>query len=254
MSLMPCRFIMETSRTRVLAWLHLACHGLAGAACSGEEFGPGGEVDSVNVVKTELCVKTIRANRERIVGVKVRLDRNISNNGENERFVLKQALVAAREAEVPLMIHHTNSTVSLEEVLESLSPGDVYTHTLSQWAGEGRGILDSARRAVRPCVLQARARGILFDVGHGQGSFSWDIAEICAAAGFFPDTLSTDLHSGNVDCLARDLPWVMSKFLHLGGVIINLRNYTSVTTPRDAPGRPHYLGLGHPGPGPGAGG
>ena len=209
----------------MLAWLHLACHGLAGAACSGEEFGPGGEVDSVNVVKTELCVKTIRANRERIVGVKVRLDRNISNNGENERFVLKQALVAAREAEVPLMIHHTNSTVSLETVMESLSPGDVYTHSLSQWAGEGAGIVDRERREVRQCVLQARERGVIFDVGHGQGSFSWEIAEICAEAGFFPDTISTDLHSGNVDGLARDLPWVMSKFLQLGPVIINHSNY-----------------------------
>ena len=116
------RFVMEPSRTRVLAWLHLACHGLAGAACSGEEWGPGGEVDSVNVAKTELCVKTIRGKREKIVGVKVRLDKNISNNGENERFVLREALVAAREAAVPLMIHHTNSTVSLEEVLQSLRP------------------------------------------------------------------------------------------------------------------------------------
>ena len=212
------RFVMEPSQTRVLAWLHIACHGLAGAACSGEEFGPGGEVDSVNVVKTELCVKTIRANRERIVGVKARLDRNISNNGENESFVLRQALLAAREAAVPLMVHHTNSSLSLEEVLESLSPGDVYTHSLSQMAGEGRGILDQERRTVRPCVLQARARGVIFDVGHGQGSFSWEIAEVCARAGFYPDTVSTDLHSGNVDGLARDLPWVMSKFLHLGGV------------------------------------
>ena len=56
------------------------------------------------------------------MGVKVRLDKNISNNGENERFVLREALVAAREAAVPLMIHHTNSTVSLEEVLQSLRP------------------------------------------------------------------------------------------------------------------------------------
>ena len=115
------RFVMEPSQTRVLAWLHLACHGLAGAACSGEEFGPGGEVDSLNVLKTELCVSTISKHRDNIVGVKVRLDRNISNNGENERFVLRQGLVAAREAGVPLMIHHTNSTVSLEEVLQSLS-------------------------------------------------------------------------------------------------------------------------------------
>ena len=150
------------------------------------------------------------------MGVKVRLDRNISDNGKNEREVLRQAVLAARGASVPLMIHHTNSTVSLETVLQSLSPGDVYTHTLSQFAGEGAGIVDRERRQVRQCVLQARQRGVIFDLGHGQGSFSWEIAEICAERGFWPDTISTDLHSGNVDGLARDLPWVMSKFLHLG--------------------------------------
>ena len=56
----------------------------------------------------------------------------------------------------------------------------------------------------------------MFDVGHGQGSFDWEIAEICVENGFHPDIISTDLHSGNVSGLARDLPWVMSKFLHLG--------------------------------------
>ena len=210
------RFVMRPSRTRVLAWLHLACHGLAGAACSGEEWGPGGEVDSLNVLKTELCVKTIKEHREKIVGVKVRLDRNISNNGENEAEVLRQAVLAARGASVPLMVHHTNSTLNLETVLQALSPGDVYTHSLSQFAGEGTGIVDLEARKVRQCVLEARERGVIFDVGHGQGSFSWDIAEICAGDGFYPDTVSTDLHSGNVDGLARDLPWVMSKFLQLG--------------------------------------
>ena len=108
---------MKPSQTRVLAWLHLACHGLAGAACSGEEWGPGGEVDSLNVLKTELCVKTIKEHRDQIVGVKVRLDRNISNNGENEPEVLRQAVLAARGASVPLMVHHTNSTLSLQETV-----------------------------------------------------------------------------------------------------------------------------------------
>ena len=56
----------------------------------------------------------------------------------------------------------------------------------------------------------------MFDVGHGEGSFSWEIAGICAQNGFFPDVISTDLHSGNIGGLAKDLPWVMSKFLHLG--------------------------------------
>lgn len=71
----------------------------------------------------------IKKNRDNIVGVKVRLDKNISNNGENEREVFKQALAAARSAKVPLMIHHTNSTVTLEEVCDQLDKGDVYTHT-----------------------------------------------------------------------------------------------------------------------------
>ena len=80
-------------------------------------------------LQTDQCIEMIKKNRDSIVGVKVRIDKNISNNGENEREVLKQALVAARSAEVPLMIHHTNSTISLEEVCEQLQGGDVYTHT-----------------------------------------------------------------------------------------------------------------------------
>lgn len=80
-------------------------------------------------LQTDQCIEMIKKNRDSIVGVKVRIDKNISNNGENEREVLKQALVAARSAEVPLMIHHTNSTISLEEVFDQLQGGDVYTHT-----------------------------------------------------------------------------------------------------------------------------
>lgn len=77
---------------------------------------------------------------------------------------------------------------------------------------------------MRDCILKARAKGVIFDVGHGQGSFSWEMAEICAENSFYPDVISTDLHSGNIGGLAKDLPWVMSKFLHLGIAIclINL--------------------------------
>ena len=107
----------------------------------------------------------------------------------------------------------------LQTVLQALDPGDVYTHSLSQYAGEGSGIVELETGRVRRCVLEARERGVIFDLGHGQGSFSWEVAELCARASFYPDTLSTDLHSGNVDGLARDLPWVMSKFLHLGNLI-----------------------------------
>ena len=91
------------------------------------------------------------------------------------------------------------------------------THSIeSGVAAEGQGIVDHSKRKVRDSVMLARTNGVIFDVGHGQGSFSWDIAEICAENGFYPDVISTDLHSGNVTGLARDLPWVMSKFLKLG--------------------------------------
>ena len=76
--------------------------------------------------------------------------------------------------------------------------------------------MDRSARTVRDSVLAARARGVIFDTGHGQGSFSWEMAAICAESGFYPDVISTDLHSGNVGGLARDLPWVMSKFMQLG--------------------------------------
>ena len=153
----------------MLAFLHIAVHGLAGAGCSGPEFGPGGESDSVNALKPDLCAAAILANRDRVVGVKFRLDRNITSEGETEPAVLERGLAAARAAAVPVMVHHTNSSLTLSTVLSSLAPGDIYTHTYSSWAGVGDSIVHRATRTVRPEVLAARQRGVLFDVGHGQG-------------------------------------------------------------------------------------
>ena len=69
------KYICEPSKTRVLAFLNIACHGLAGAGCSGPEFGPGGENDHLNAIKLKSCIKCIQENRDILVGVKVRLDR-----------------------------------------------------------------------------------------------------------------------------------------------------------------------------------
>ena len=105
-------------------------------------------------------------------------------------------------------------TLSGDQILSEIKR--INTSFLSQFAGEGSGIIDKTSGKVRTCVLSARAKGVKFDVGHGEGSFSWEIAGICAQNGFYPDVISTDLHSGNIGGLAKDLPWVMSKFLHLG--------------------------------------
>ena len=73
------------------------------------------------------------------------------------------------------MVHHTNSSLSLVDVLGKLRPGDIYTHTFSSWAGQGTSIIDKETQTIYSCVFEARNRGVLFDVGHGQGSFDWNV-------------------------------------------------------------------------------
>ena len=94
-----------------------------------------------------------------------------------------------------------------------LRQGDLYTHTFHPYRS---CIVDPDTLTIYSDVIEAKKRGVLFDVGHGQGSFGWTVAEICARNQFYPDTISTDLHSGNHIGPAYDLPTVMSKFLHLG--------------------------------------
>jgi len=209
-------YVAERSDCQVLAFLHLAAHGLAAAGCSGPEFGPGGESDHVNCLKTQLCTSTLLQNKDLLVGVKIRLDQNITDEGRNEGEVLKRGIEAAQGAGLPLMVHHTMSTLSLAAVLGALRPGDIYTHCYSAWAGEGGSLVDRKSRKMRKEVVEARARGIIFDLGHGQGSLDWEVAEVAMEQGFPPDTISTDLHSGNVHGAARNLPWVTAKLLHLG--------------------------------------
>jgi len=209
-------YVAERSSCQVLAFLHLAAHGLAAAGCSGPEFGPGGESDHVNCLKTQLCTSTLLQNKDLLVGVKIRLDQNITDGGRNEAEVLKRGIEAAEGAGLPLMVHHTMSTLSLATVLGALRSGDIYTHCYSAWAGEGGSLVDRKTGKIRDEVVKARRRGILFDLGHGQGSLDWEVAEIAMKDNFPPDTISTDLHSGNVTGAAKNLPWVTAKLLHLG--------------------------------------
>ena len=95
----------------------------------------------------------------------------------------------------------------------SLRPGDIYTHVFH---GFRSTVIDANTTRLHTSVHQARRRGVLFDVGHGQGSYSWPVAEACREEGFFPDIISTDLHSLSHPGPAHDLPAVMAKLLHLG--------------------------------------
>jgi dihydroorotase len=122
------------------------------------------------------------------------------------------ALDVADRAGIPLMLHIDEPPPTYAEVVSRLRPGDVLTHCFRPFPNapvhaDGR---------VREAVLAARARGVLFDIGHGMGSFSWDTARAMVAAGFWPDTISSDVHAMCLDGPAHDLLRTMTKFLALG--------------------------------------
>ncbi|XP_041378420.1 deacetylase Oant_2987-like [Gigantopelta aegis] len=210
------KFIAEVSKTRVLAFLHIANHGLASAGCAG--LVPGGEIDSLVQADVEQCVKCIGDNRDMIVGVKLRLARAISNDGANEEEAYRRAREAAGKCGVPLMVHHAFSTVPVNSTEGrsscpgSLKSGDIYTHCLHG----NNGTMELQTRTFLPEVVDAKKRGILFDTGHGRGSFNWNFAESAAKLKDWPDTISTDLHTESLPSPAYDLVTVMTKMLHVG--------------------------------------
>jgi dihydroorotase len=141
------------------------------------------------------------------------------------------------------MVHHANSGVPLPEVLARLRSGDIYTHLYHPHA-DGGFLPDGA---ATPEMRDARARGVLFDVGHGKGAFSWRVAEAaCRSGGFWPDTISTDVHRFNVRGPVYDLPTTMSKFLYLGMPLIDVIAATT-SAPAEAMGRGDGFGRLLPG-------
>ncbi|ESO88772.1 hypothetical protein LOTGIDRAFT_234374 [Lottia gigantea] len=167
------------------------------------------------------CSTTIEENRDVIVGVKVRLSTGVTGNGRLEKEVYRRAITSASKCNVPLMVHHILSTIPVQSTEDysdlscpgNLSKGDIYTHSFH---GHNTTIIDDSLKKVHPNVLKARGGGVLFDVGHGQGSFSWERARVSMESNFLPDTISTDLHTGNIHGPVHDLLLVMSRFLHLG--------------------------------------
>lgn len=204
-------YIAQRVKTRVLAFMNISCAGLAFAGIGGTDIP--GELDSLGLADVKGCLDAVERNRDLVVGVKLRLSESVAAGGRNEAEAYRRALDAAAAARVPLMVHHTLSSIPLEDCPGRMRPGDLYTHC---YQGFQSTIIDPASRRIDPAALAARRQGVVFDLGHGQGSFNWTVAEICAREGFWPDTISTDMHSGTCEGPAYDLPTVMTRLLHLG--------------------------------------
>ena len=146
--------------------------------------------------------------------MKVRLTRDLIVSEQSGLTPLHRAREAADAAGLPIMVHPQDAYCeSLDDILAVMGKDDVLTHCFHN--KEGCGILDSGGK-VRDAVRDAIERGVLLDVGHGRGSFGWDIVEAALADDLDPHTISTDLHTLNIHGPVYDLANVISKFLYLG--------------------------------------
>ena len=200
------KYVINASDTRILALLNISVVGQSTLS----RDNPWGELLDLRYANSALAAKTIERHRDVIVGMKVRLTRNIA--GEHDLEVLRRAREAADAAGLPVMVHIGGSHSTVPEILALMKPGDVITHGFR--GGEG-GILDHEGR-VHDEILESVASGIHLDIGHGAGSFSFDTAERALDQGLLPGTISSDVHQFNVHGPVFDLATTVSKFLHLG--------------------------------------
>ena len=196
------RLVIEAAQTRVYAYLHIAVEGMISPLV--------GELEDIRWASVEQCVQVAEANRDVIAGVKLRAGYQMV--GPDPRPAVALALEASRALALPLMVHVIDMGMPLPELLAQMRPGDVVTHCFH---GNDGGLLDGGGN-VWPEAREARERGILFDVGHGAGSFTWRVARAALAQGFPPDTISSDIHTHNHAGPVHDLPRTLSKLLHLG--------------------------------------
>jgi len=167
-------------------------------------------VDERAGVEPRECVRVINANQDLIVGVKVRVGRGAGGNSGTAP--LDMAIEVAEEVGLPVMAHLDHPPPSRLEVLSRLRRGDVITHCFRPFPNAP--VMEDGR--IREEVLEARRRGVVFDIGHGGGSFGFRTAERMLEAGFLPDVISSDVHALSVDGPAFDQLVTMSKFLMLG--------------------------------------
>jgi dihydroorotase len=195
-------YVIERSQTRILAFLHIAVAGMISALV--------GELEDLRWASPDETVARARDHIDVIVGIKVRLGYQMV--GQDPEPALEAARKAADELELPLMVHVIDMPRPITWLLPALSAGDIVTHC---YHGNEGGILDAQGR-VFPEVFQARERGVVFDVGHGIGSFAWRVARAALEQDFPPTTISSDVHAHNLEGPVFDQATTLSKLLHLG--------------------------------------
>ena len=188
--------VIVRAKTRVFAMLNIV----------GGGMGLTSESDN-NDMSPEDTIRVGKANSQYVVGVKT------AHYSKKDWIAVERAVKAAEGLNVPVMVDFGNNHPERPIgtlFTEKLRPGDIYTHCFSGLRDE---MVDGK---LSPAMIQGRRRGIFFDVGHGGGSFSWHVANAAKEAGFMPDSISTDLHTGSQNAGMKDMATTMSKLLALG--------------------------------------
>ena len=195
--------VIDKSQTRVLAFLNISKKGMY-----GDEFSL--EQQNNSFFDAQMAADVAKHYKDHIVGIKV------AHYHKTDWVAVDRAVEAGKLANMPIMVDFggTVPRLSLEELfLRKMRPGDIFTHTYGELVKTKETIVDLETKKLMPFVLEARKRGIIFDVGHGGGSFTFSQAIPATQQGLFPETISTDLHTGSMNSAMKDQLNVMSKFM-----------------------------------------
>ncbi len=191
--------IIDRSKTRVLAFLNIV-----GAGMRGPKFE-----DVLADMDPKPAAETALRNKGIIIGIKT------AHYTGPEWTPVENAVKAGTLANIPVMVdygtNHPESRPLADLLTQKLRPGDIYTHMYSGLRNE----LDDTGH-VNKGMWEGRKRGVIFDVGHGGGSFAWRIAVPAVQQGFLPDSISSDLHIGSMNSGMKDMLNIMDKFLAMG--------------------------------------
>jgi dihydroorotase len=198
------KLVYEPSKTRMLAFIALAQHGV---------LNDPGELEDLRFADPNAAAATVGESPNVGVGIKVRLHKK--GVGENGREALRLAISAGEASTSPVMVHVGNTGISMSEIADTLRPGDVITHC---YTPQKPSIIDE-KGVLLSEVRKAKERGVIFDVGHAGGHFDFNLVERAMGEGILPDVISSDLH-GRLSQpgfgVVGDLLTVLTKFLPLG--------------------------------------
>ncbi len=191
--------ILHTTDLKFMSYLNIAHLGVANA-------GNGMDFACAEDIIPERVIEVAARYRHELLGLKARIDDKFCFDPV---YVMEQLRKLGDELNMPIAVHAPRSRIGIEKLLTYMKKGDVLCHTLAGNSDVMKVLDDEGN--VKPCVLAARERGVIFDLSHGTNAYSYDTAETAWKAGFFTDTVSSDLHGRNLNGPVFNLGVVMTK-------------------------------------------